>query len=144
MGPVLPLFILDPALLHHPETAVARVAFLLDSLRALDTELRRRGGRLLVRHGEPATVLLDLVRASGATAVIAHTDTERIVGRVRDARVSRVLEREGLRLRWVEPPGAVPDLVSAAAWRHGWHTSVAEGPLAPPSHIPVQIGRAHV
>lgn len=136
-GPVLPLFILDPALLHHPETAVARVAFLLESLRALDADLRRRGGRLLVRHGEPAAVLLELARACGAAGVIAHTDSERIVGRVRDARVARALERERIRLRWIEPPGAAAELLSYPAWRRFWHTSVAEGPLAPPSCVPV-------
>ncbi|MEN9496825.1 MAG: hypothetical protein RLZZ137_1865, partial [Cyanobacteriota bacterium] len=63
-GTVLPLFILDPALLFHPETAVARVAFLLESLRVLDQDLRRRGGRLLVRRGDPVTELVAVVKAA--------------------------------------------------------------------------------
>ena len=35
-GAVLPLFVLDRDMLFHPETAVARVAFMLESLKALD------------------------------------------------------------------------------------------------------------
>ncbi|MFM9109234.1 MAG: FAD-binding domain-containing protein [Prochlorococcaceae cyanobacterium] len=136
-GPVLPLFILDPALLHHPETAVARVAFLLETLRALDADLRRRGGRLLVRQGDPTAVVPGLARAVGAAAVIAHSDSERILGRVRDARVAGALERERIPLRWIEPPGAAAGLLSYPAWRRCWHTHVAEGPLAPPPRVPV-------
>ncbi|MFQ6539048.1 MULTISPECIES: deoxyribodipyrimidine photo-lyase [Aphanothece] len=40
---VLPLFILDPDLLTQPETAVARVAFLLDNRRTLHSERGTRG-----------------------------------------------------------------------------------------------------
>ena len=43
LGAVLPLFVLDRNLLFHPETASARVAFLLASLQSLDHDLRARG-----------------------------------------------------------------------------------------------------
>ena len=65
LGPVLPVFVLDPALLHHPETAVARVAFLLESLGALDRDLRRRGNRLLVAQKTLDVARADLVRMAG-------------------------------------------------------------------------------
>ncbi|WP_254968399.1 FAD-binding domain-containing protein [Cyanobium sp. CH-040] len=134
-GPVLPLFILDAALLHHPETGPARVAFLLASLRALDHDLRRRGSRLLVRQGEPAAVLLAVVRQCGADGVVAHVDTERLVGRVRDARVSSALARAGIPLRWLEPPGCIPHLLAYPDWRRSWHGEMALEPLPAPSRI---------
>lgn len=56
-GGVIPLFIFDQALLHHPETAPAQVAFLLEALKALDQELRDRGGRLIIRFGDPVDLL---------------------------------------------------------------------------------------
>ncbi len=128
-GPVLPVFVLDDALLFHPETAVARVAFLLESLRALDHDWRRIGGRLLVRRGEPAQTLLTLARAAGADRLMAHTDSERLVGRVRDARVSRVLAGAGIAVDWIEPAGATGELISYASWRRHWH-----GAMAAPLH----------
>ena len=129
-GAVLPVFVLDRQLLFHPETAVARVAFMLDSLQALDRDLRRRGGRLLIRQGDPAEELLKLVRLSGADGVIAHTDSERLVGRVRDARVSRCLAAAGIPLQWIEPAGSQNELMPYSAWSQRWHQAMAS-PAAP-------------
>jgi deoxyribodipyrimidine photo-lyase len=140
LGPVLPLFVLDPALLHHPETAVARVAFLLECLRALDGDLRRRGGRLLVHHGTPETLLPQLARRCAAARVLAHTDSERIVGRVRDARVAAALRAVGVPLHWIEPPGATGALLSYSAWRRFWLEAMAEPPLPAPDRITVPEG----
>ena len=136
-GAVLPVFVLDRDLLFHPETAVARVAFMLASLQALDRDLRQRGGRLLIRYGEPAQELLKLVRASGADGVIAHTDSERLVGRVRDARVSNALAAAGIPLRWVEPAGATGDLLAYSAWSHQWHQAMATPALPAPERLVV-------
>lgn len=61
-GAVIPVFVCDRALLHHPETASARVAFLLEALKGLDQELRDRGGRLILRSGDPVDVLPNLIR----------------------------------------------------------------------------------
>ena len=44
---LVPVFVLDDALLEAPGRAPARIAFLLDSLQALDHELAARGSRLL-------------------------------------------------------------------------------------------------
>ena len=136
-GAVLPVFVLDRDLLFHPETAVARVAFMLASLNALDRDLRQRGGRLLIRYGEPAQELLKLVRASGADGVIAHTDSERLVGRVRDARVSKALTAAGIPLRWVEPAGATGELLASSAWSRQWHQAMASPALPAPDRVVV-------
>lgn len=44
---VIPVFILDPKLLAAPEAGEKRVAFLFAGLRALDSDLRERGSRLV-------------------------------------------------------------------------------------------------
>jgi deoxyribodipyrimidine photo-lyase len=137
LGPVLPLFVLDPALLHHPETGVARVAFLLECLRSLDGDLRRRGARLLVRHGDPQRVLPQLARQWSASRVLAHTDSERIVGRLRDARVTSALRRVGVSLHWIEPPGATGALLPYPAWRRFWWEAMGEPPLPAPARVEV-------
>src|SRR5690348_11987486 len=54
-GPVVALFVLDPALLRP--AGAPRIAFLYRSLRALDRDLREHGGRLLVRRGDPANAV---------------------------------------------------------------------------------------
>ena len=141
-GVVLPLFILDRALLFHPETAAARVEFMLANLRALDSDLRRRGGRLLIRYGEPAEELIRLVRAAGADGVIAHTDSERLVGRVRDARVSRRLAAERIPLEWIEPAGVAEHLLAYSSWSRRWHQAMAQAALPAPERIVVPAAGA--
>jgi len=142
LGAVLPLFVLDRNLLFHPETASARVAFLLASLQALDRDLRARGGRLLVRQGDPIELIPALVRASGARGVFVHHDSERIVGRVRDARLARRLAIEGIALRWLEQPGASAALLPYPDYRRFWHGAMAEPPLPAPARLAVPAAPA--
>lgn len=134
-GVVVPLFILDPALLAHPETAPARVAFLLQNLRALDRELRRCGARLLVRRGDPVVELIRVVRASRADAVLALIDHERLFGRQRDAAAAAGLARERIPLHWFEPPGGCPELLPYAAWQLHWHRAMAVLPAGVPQRL---------
>lgn len=140
LGPVLPVFVLDPALLHHPETGVARVAFLLENLHTLDRDLQRRGSRLLVAHGDPAQVLPSLARRWGAARVLAHTDCERLVGRVRDGRVAEALRHASIPMGWIEPPGATAELLPYGLWRRFWLGAMAEPALETPARIEAPAG----
>ncbi len=75
-GAVIPVFILDPAILagaSHGEAA-RRTGFLFWGLRALDASLRTRGGRLIVREGAPAVVLRGLLSEAGADLACAEED----------------------------------------------------------------------
>ncbi len=56
---VVPLFVLDPALLLAPDISQNRVAFLLGGLRSLAADLRARGSGLIVRHAPTRTDRLD-------------------------------------------------------------------------------------
>ncbi|MBK9712900.1 MAG: deoxyribodipyrimidine photo-lyase [Kouleothrix sp.] len=73
-GRVVPVFVLDDAILRAPDTAAARVVFLLDSLRALDQALRDRGSRLIVRRGPPAQRLSELAEQAGAVGLCFNRD----------------------------------------------------------------------
>jgi deoxyribodipyrimidine photo-lyase len=138
---VIPVFILDRALLHHPETAAARVAFMLESLRSLDADLRERGGRLIIRSGDPVEVLPQLIRETQAEGIYAHIDFERIYGRVRDARLNRALNQQQLKIRWFEPLGAVSELVSSHHYREVWNADMKAAIVPTPSqvHVPPEI-----
>jgi deoxyribodipyrimidine photo-lyase len=136
-GEVIPVFILDRALLFHPETAVARVAFMLDCLKSLDADLRARAGRLILRSGDPAEVLPRLLQDTQADGIYAHIDYERIYGRVRDARVNRVLAEQRLQIRWFEPVGGTADLLIYPDYRRFWYRAMAEAQIPTPDRIVV-------
>ena len=123
-GLVVPVFVLDRALLQHPETAVARVGFMLECLRSLHQDLSDRGGRLIIRSGDPVDVLPNLIRETQADGIYAYIDFERIYGRVRDARLNQTLADQGLKIRWFEPPGTTPELIFYPDYRELWFTQM--------------------
>jgi deoxyribodipyrimidine photo-lyase len=136
-GAVIPVFVFDRALLHHPETAVARVAFMLECLRSLDQDLRDRGGRLILRSGDPVTVLPQLVRETQAEGIYAYLDFERIYGRVRDARLNRALEQAQMKIRWFEPLATTADLIPYPDYRDLWFADMRRDLIPAPSRVQV-------
>jgi deoxyribodipyrimidine photo-lyase len=105
---VLPVYVLDPRLIESRYNGEKRTAFLYDGLRALDVDLRSRGSRLLVQTGDPAAVLAQLCRETGATAVFAQRDCSPFALRrdaaVRDALPVPLQLEEGMTAR---PPEAI-------------------------------------
>jgi deoxyribodipyrimidine photo-lyase len=136
-GAVIPVFVFDRALLHHPETSPARVEFMLDCLAALDQELRSRGGRLILRYGDPVEVLPQLVREVEADGIYAHIDFERIYGRVRDARLNCCLERDGIKIRWFEPAATTSALIPYPHYRTLWFKEMDADLVPVPPRISV-------
>jgi deoxyribodipyrimidine photo-lyase len=134
-GLVIPVFILDTALLHHPETSSARVAFMLACLHDLDRELQKRGGRLILRSGNPIDVLPQLIRETQADGIYAYIDYERIYGRVRDAQLNRTLAEQNLKIRWFEPTAGMEDLISAPHYGKHWYTEMSAEQVPTPTRI---------
>ncbi|HEU5062323.1 MAG TPA: deoxyribodipyrimidine photo-lyase [Solirubrobacterales bacterium] len=107
----VPLFVFDERLLGSRFAAPNRVAFMLEALRDLDGELRKRGGRLVVRHGDPAREAVAVARECGASAIHASADYS-AYARGREERLRRACEEERIELTLhpgvtVVPPGAV-------------------------------------
>jgi len=71
---VLPVFILDPALLNSSYVGNKRVVFLLEGLRHLKADLEARGGHLILREGQPLKELKILIEESGAEGIYAEED----------------------------------------------------------------------
>jgi deoxyribodipyrimidine photo-lyase len=134
-GAVIPVFVFDRALLHHPETAPARVAFLLDCLAALDQALQERGGRLILRSGDPVDVLPALVKETQADGIYAYIDYERIYGRVRDARLNQALANAQMKIRWFEPAGGTPELMLYPDYREFWYGEMQASLIPVPQQV---------
>jgi deoxyribodipyrimidine photo-lyase len=134
-GAVIPVFVFDRALLLHPETGSARVRFMLECLAALDRDLRSRGGRLILRAGNPAEVLPALVKETQADGIYSYIDFERIYGRVRDAKLNFALAKENLKIRWFEPPGTTAELMAYPQYRQLWHRQMRSPQIPTPQQI---------
>ncbi|MCO5315113.1 MAG: DNA photolyase family protein [Solirubrobacterales bacterium] len=95
---VVPLFILDPALLSGRHESPARKAFLAGCLEDLDRSLRERGSALVTLKGDPEVRLPGIARELSADAVIWTSDVSRFA-RDRDRRVREALRESGIKAR---------------------------------------------
>ncbi len=94
---IVPVFVLDPGLLHGRWPAPNRVRFMLGSLAALRDDLAARGVPLVVLRGRPADVLPGLAAAVGARDVFATRDVSPYA-RTRDGAVAAALDAVGTTL----------------------------------------------
>src|SRR6478672_695850 len=74
---VVPLFVLDDAILGSAFNRPNRTGFLLESLHDLDAALHDLGGRLVVRRGDWVEEIAAVVREVDATAVHVSDDVSR-------------------------------------------------------------------
>jgi deoxyribodipyrimidine photo-lyase len=132
---VLPLFVLDPVL--WKSGGDARRAWLAATLRAVDEAY---DGRLVLRTGDPVTVLPQVCAEAGATSVHVSRETTPF-GRRRDEMVSRALADADIDFVATGSPYAVgPGVIRngtgspyqvftpfQSAWsEHGWPEPCAE------------------
>ncbi|MES9593686.1 MULTISPECIES: FAD-binding domain-containing protein [unclassified Streptomyces] len=109
---VVPLFVRDPAVDRAGFASPNRLAFLADCLTDLDSGLRERGGRLIVRGGDTVAEVCGVARQAGADEVhmaVGHS----AFAHAREARLRRALAADGRLLRThdavttVVPPGDI-------------------------------------
>ena len=95
-GPVVPCFVFDRRLLTGGRfVSPTRVRFMLGCLAGLRRSLRERGSDLILRHGQPESVLADLAASTGASRV--HWTGDVSPWAVwRDQRVTEALEQAGV------------------------------------------------
>jgi deoxyribodipyrimidine photo-lyase len=111
-GRVVPLFVVDEAIARAGFAVPNRAAFLAECLADLDTSLRARGGRLVVRRGEVAEEVARAVAETGARQVHIAAGVSGYALR-REDRLRKALAGTGCELVaheavvTVAPPGAV-------------------------------------
>jgi len=143
-GKVIPLFVVDDRL--WKPAGDNRRWFLTGCLAALDHDL---GGRLVVRHGEPADVIARLARRFDVSRVHRAQDIG-LYGRARDEAVAAALAADGRQLVESDSPWAVPaGTLSTAtggpfkvysAYLRAWRQHQRAAPVGRPSDLPVVGG----
>ncbi|MBC7805495.1 MAG: deoxyribodipyrimidine photo-lyase [Akkermansiaceae bacterium] len=141
---VVPVFVLDPTILTHQTTAPVRARFLFESLRSLDDELRKIGGRLIIRHGKPLEELERLVHETGATALFFGREYEPY-GRERDKTISAAMKERGVTVTETDDhlltePGEVMTKAGTVytvftPYKRVWFEQAMDAPLPAPKRI---------
>jgi deoxyribodipyrimidine photo-lyase len=141
---VVPLFVLDDALLAASPRAANRLAFLLESLHDLRGSLERLGAPLVVRRGDVVAETLEVVRATRAKLLLVAEDVSAYARR-RERRLEAACAAQGVEPArtasvTVVPPG---DLTPAGRthysvftpfWRR-WQATPLRAVLPPPGRL---------
>ncbi len=143
---VVPLFVFDPDILGREDTGAARVAFLIDALRVLDENLKKLGGRLIIRNGKVPEQIVKAVEEFGADGVFHQREYEPF-GVTRDEAVAAALKEQS---KVVETFGGLslfepPEIVSKTStpytvfgpYKREWFSRPADGPVPAPKQVPV-------
>jgi deoxyribodipyrimidine photo-lyase len=101
---VIPVFVLDDNLLS--KAPPNRVTFLLEGLRQLDQQLRKRQSRLIIRAGDPVLMIESLLTETGAHMVLAEPDYSSYALK-RDRQADRQLPMQWVGSPAVHVPGSV-------------------------------------
>ncbi|MGZ8571809.1 MAG: cryptochrome/photolyase family protein [Actinomycetota bacterium] len=140
---VIPLFVRDTALAHLSPN---RSRFLEDCLVDLHRSLGARGGRLVLRNGDPVRESMALAQLTGCETIHLTKDASSYAV-LRERRLSRLADLAGVRLRFspghaVVEPGAV-STSSGNAYRvftpyhRAWEAAGRRTVLPAPAHLAV-------
>lgn len=108
---IVPVFVLDPSIYAAKTSSANRNRFLLDCLKDLKQSLKKVGADLMVREGDPRSVLPELARDTGASAVYFSADyTPRALKR--DRQVTDRLKEKGVGVKVFPGRLALDDITS--------------------------------
>ncbi len=138
-GPVLCIYVIEPIVWAQPDAAHQHYAFLLESLRDLDAELRRLGGQLHVMTGEVVAVLAKLVAAQPFDAIFSHEETGNAITYQRDLAVGQWSQTRGIAWQEFRQFGVVRRLKNRDDWKSHWDTHVRAPVLPAPSLDGIQF-----
>ncbi|MCH2167387.1 MAG: deoxyribodipyrimidine photo-lyase/cryptochrome family protein [Oceanicola sp.] len=132
IGPVLPLYILEPELWAEPDMSGRQFHFLKDCLRDLHRAL---DGRLVIRVGAAPRILQDLSAHFGATHLISHEETGNAWTYARDRAVAAWARSEGV--TWEELPqsGIVRRLDTRDRWAARRNAYLRAGTVETPQDV---------
>jgi deoxyribodipyrimidine photo-lyase len=93
-GKLLPVFIFDDHILNELEEDDHRVSFIYDELNKMDRAFQNKGGRILVKKGEPLKVWKELIDKFNISAIYTNRDYEPYALK-RDKSIKELIESMG-------------------------------------------------
>lgn len=132
-GPVLPLYILEPALWREPDMSHRHYVFLQTCLRELDQALSQIGQKLIVKIGCAVDVLDDIHKRHSIQALWSHQETWNGWTYARDQAVKRWCESQ--KLPWHESiqNGVIRCLSNRDGWAARWYHQMKKATVHPPT-----------
>jgi len=130
-GPVLCLYIYEPAIIAADDFSRRHLLFINDSLRELDNALQQLGSRLVICRGDAVQVLADLQQQVGFSHIRVHQETTNNISFDRDKSVLQWAADSSIKITEYRQNGVVRRLQSRDGWAGQWQ-AFANAPLVSP------------
>jgi deoxyribodipyrimidine photo-lyase len=130
-GPVLPLYIVEPALWQQPDASARQWAFAAECLAELQSELAALGQPLWVMVGDAVAIFAALHMRFGIAALFSHEETGNGWTFARDRAVGAWCKRAGVPWREERQFGVIRRIASRNGWAQAWDRDTAQ-PIVPP------------
>ena len=134
-GPILPLYIVEPALWRQPDMSARHYAFLCQSLTELAGELEARGQKLIFKVGEALAILQDLHTRHAFHALWSHQETWNGWTYARDKQIKQWCDSK--KIPWHEPPqnGVIRRLKNRDGWASQWEKMMKKPIIDAPARL---------
>ncbi|MEO1640668.1 MAG: FAD-binding domain-containing protein [Pseudomonadota bacterium] len=135
MGPVLPLYIVEPELWQQPEASGRQWAFVHESLADLRDALAGVGLQLTIRVGAATEALEDLRRTHQITNLISHEETGNAWTYARDKSVAAWAGAQGVAWTELAQSGVVRRLNGRDGWAKARNIYMAQPQVDVPERL---------
>ncbi|WP_171133378.1 MULTISPECIES: deoxyribodipyrimidine photo-lyase [unclassified Ruegeria] len=139
-GPVLPLYVVEPALWQQPDMSARHWAFIAETLAELRADLDRLGQPLIIRFGDVVQVLAELYEAKKLSALWSHEETGNDWTFQRDRSVSDWCRANGVPWHELQNHGVIRRLAKREGWATRWDRFMAQPQALAPSLSALDLG----
>lgn len=135
VGPVLPLYIIEPEVIEASDFDGMHWNFIRESLEDLKAQLRSLGLDLVVMKGNAVEVFAKLHEGYQIEQIRAHEETGNAITFNRDKAVACWAKKEGIELQETPQNGVVRRLKDRDGWASLWERHMNRPVIAPPKRI---------
>lgn len=129
-GPILPLYIIEPKLIHAPDFDALHWNFIRESLQDLQSSLRELGVELQVLLGDAVEIFAQLHHTHSLSMIWAHEETGNQMTYQRDLAVAAWARTQGVSLNELPQNGVVRRLRDRDGWSQHWEARMCV-PIVP-------------
>ena len=140
LGPVLPVYVIEPELIQAPDFDALHWNFIAESLQGLSTELSALGAPLQIHHGSAVDVFERLWQQHKFQTIWAHQETGNAVTYDRDQAVANWAASRQVTFCECPQNGVVRRLRDRDGWARQWELRIREPILEPPAALIAPTG----
>jgi deoxyribodipyrimidine photo-lyase len=134
-GPVLPLYVVEPAYWRLPDTSARQWVAVRSALVELSARLAMLGAPLIVRTGSVVEVLAKIHAVARISRVLAHEETGNLWTYQRDTEVHALCRRLEIPLREYSQTGVIRGARARDRWASHYERFVGEPLVAEPLRL---------